>query len=329
MYRAGEWRYRTRADVDCDVENGINQIAPFSAKKSKGSRLKLCFASFAAIMFMVLLLSWRRTMDEAEAADVPLEVDLDQIMNVDEPSLLSTGDSSKLALSRQLAKQQTAQNGGGAQENHTSENETNMTAIRNISANDLWAIHDLLLVGYSAAFMIPQSGGYWEVRDSSVELASLLEDLHPYEACRTMISQELKQDYDSKTKVVAVANASWSCLPANFNRTFFERPFVPEYLHDKHVGIYAGRFPTLRKPYTDLLGSCYNSPWPRTCSYWTALHLMAYRADALMLTKRFLRVVTSLVVGGATMCGGCTLHYRVLHAKLLSKNLEEHLGQTF
>lgn len=340
MYRAGERRSRNRTDVDCDLENAISQSTSASTKKSKFSRLHFRFVSFAAVMLLLLFVFWMMPQEETQIADGPLEVDLDPMMNVDEPPRLSilSRHLSKLSLSRRFSNQKTARPGEElnadnasteTRESQLSENEANRTVIHDIIANDLWAIHDMLLVGYGAVFMIPQSGGYWDVQDSSVEFASILKDLHPFEACRTMIGLELKKDYDKKTKVIAVANATWSCLPANFNRTFFEQPFVPEYLDENRAGIYAGRFPTVRKPYMDLLGSCSDSPWPRTCSYWTALHLMAYRADALMLSNRFLRIMTSLIAGGITMCGGCTLHFRVLLARLLSKNLEEDLGRTF
>jgi hypothetical protein len=48
------------------------------------------------------------------------------------------------------------------------------------------------------------------------------------------------------------------------------------------------------------------------------MHVMALRADALGLGTRFFQTALSVLAGGATMCGGCTLHLQALHAPVLS-----------
>lgn len=81
-------------------------------------------------------------------------------------------------------------------------------------------------------------------------------------------------------------------------------------------GANSARDPKLKD--TSVLGACQNSQWHRTCSFWVSMHVMALRADSLGLGTRFFQTALSVLAGGATMCGGCTLHLQALHAPVLS-----------
>jgi len=74
------------------------------------------------------------------------------------------------------------------------------------------------------------------------------------------------------------------------------------------------------------LGACKGTKWPRTCSYWVSMHTMAYRADALHLSLKFLTALMPILASGATMCGGCTLHMQALHKPVLQPVVISDLG---
>lgn len=185
-----------------------------------------------------------------------------------------------------------------------------------IAPNDLWAIHDLLLVGYSAVFMQKDSAGAEEARQGALSLAKMLPQLHPHGPCREALAAALGDGKVGYDELVRAAKISWSCLPAGFSETSFkfETPFTEAAVNDPGLE-YQGRMP---KVVDAKLGACEGSKWDRTCSYWTSMHLMAYRADALGLTGLFVKALVPLLAGGATQCGGCTRHFRLLHQPLLS-----------
>lgn len=196
-----------------------------------------------------------------------------------------------------------------------------------IVPNDLWAVHDLLLAGYGAIFMKDGSAGKQEVKDATMEFALLLPKLHPHEPCRTALATAL---YGSgqvgEASLKAAARASWECLPGGLADADFEDPFTEGMVDDSNAAFKARMTRLLD---VSLLGACKESRWPRTCSYWTSLHAMAYRADGQQMAGAFLKAVVPVLAGGATLCGGCTLHLRSLLKDVLSQNVLDDLGETF
>lgn len=78
------------------------------------------------------------------------------------------------------------------------------------------------------------------------------------------------------------------------------------------------------------LGACKpDSPEDlRACSYWSAFHALALRADILgaipenrnlNLPNRLFGSIVRIVAGGALFCGGCTVHFRMFFAPLLGQ----------
>lgn len=195
-----------------------------------------------------------------------------------------------------------------------------------IVANDLWGIRDLLLVGYAAVFMVDGSSGKAEVRQHVSDFALMLPHLHPHEPCRLALGEALARAERGREEVFSAASAAWSCLPAQFTADFFKYPFDADAVDDSERA-YDGRMPTIRDP--SLLGVCRGSQWPRACSYWVSMHLLAYRADALGMGESFLRAITAILAGGATMCGGCTLHFRALNSPALSLAMVRDFGDVY
>jgi len=178
-------------------------------------------------------------------------------------------------------------------------------------ANDLWALHDLLLIGYHGIFITQHSPAKREVQDHATSLAKLLPRVHPLKQCRNMIAQVVGKS--EKPNISAVAEAAWACLPANFSAVDFDNVFL------KETDAVQAKMPHPKKP--EILGTCKGSGWPRTCSYWVALHLMAFRADALQLGAEFLHAVVPLLASGVLVCNGCTNHLMALHKPVLSESM--------
>jgi len=203
-----------------------------------------------------------------------------------------------------------------------------------ITPNDLWAIHDLLLVGYDGYFMKKDSPGHAEAQEAAAELARLLPHLHPHLPCREMLTTAMAR-YPPVPRgpseayllpqpaIVEAAEAAWRCLPAAFTVASFTASFSLAALQDDQQAQQA-KDPNLRDH--SVLGACLLSKWPRTCSYWASIHGMALRADALGLGAPFLRAIVPILASGATMCGGCTLHFRALHRPVLSSAMIQDLG---
>mmetsp|Transcript_65751 Transcript_65751/g.140657 ORF Transcript_65751/g.140657 Transcript_65751/m.140657 type:complete len:264 (-) Transcript_65751:601-1392(-) len=202
--------------------------------------------------------------------------------------------------------------------------------LRDVVPNDFWAIHDLIAIGHSAVFMKHGSQGQQEVRDRAQELVGLLQYLHPYAPCRDAVASALEDATSEELRHVAVANAVWACLPGNFSADSFDTAFAyTKFEDDNHLRSMAldARMPHPKDPAA--LGTCRGSSWPRSCSLWVSLHAMAYRADAMQMSKRFLDVVFAVVAGGVTLCGGCTKHFITLHDFALSPALLRDQGSTF
>mmetsp|Transcript_32385 Transcript_32385/g.58858 ORF Transcript_32385/g.58858 Transcript_32385/m.58858 type:complete len:263 (-) Transcript_32385:434-1222(-) len=194
------------------------------------------------------------------------------------------------------------------------------SAPGNIKPNDLWGIHDMLLVGYNALFMKPHSEGFKEVQRAGLQLAQMLPRLHPVKACREQIKTSI-EGADGKDQVRNAAAVSWSCLPANFSAKSFTSAFVGLDDVDTQEEAQKARMPHLVEE--SVLGACKNSKWPRTCSYWASMHLMSYRADQLGMGQQFLAAIFPLIAGGMTLCEGCTKHFRLLNEPALSNTLRD------
>jgi len=199
-------------------------------------------------------------------------------------------------------------------------------AISGVMPNDFWAVHDLLLLGYDAYFMKEGSEGKLQVQQSALELAGLMQDLHPHAPCRQQIGAAFGAAgglAGGASAIIAAAAASWACLPAHYDKLTVKTPFLPELL-----GTSMRAQKTRMSAPLDLntLGACRDSAWPRTCSFWVSMHAMAYRADALGVSTRFLQAVLPVLAGGVTMCGGCTLHLHLLHRPVLPATVLRDLG---
>eukprot|EP00927_Polykrikos_kofoidii_P085597 TRINITY_DN9350_c0_g3_i1.p1 TRINITY_DN9350_c0_g3~~TRINITY_DN9350_c0_g3_i1.p1 ORF type:complete len:216 (+),score=28.20 TRINITY_DN9350_c0_g3_i1:125-772(+) len=168
-------------------------------------------------------------------------------------------------------------------------------------ANDLWGIRDLVLSGYAALFMRRESEGARNVRTAGFNLVELLPKLHPVALCRQKIDEAIKNTANGTTRISFVAQAAWSCLPGNFTPNHFDTPFLDEYLDD-YEKAKASKMVHLNDP--SVLSACKDSAWPRTCSYWSSMHAMAYRADALNLSKPFLRAIFPILASGTIQCVG-------------------------
>eukprot|EP00435_Cladocopium_sp_Y103_P051402 s2238_g15.t6 len=196
--------------------------------------------------------------------------------------------------------------------------------------DDLWAVHDLVLAGYAGIFMKPDSAGLQEVQIASKKLAALLPAIHPLEHCRQQFAMILGGAAGSPvlTEVtddmhIAVARSAWSCLA--LTEASFQDPFLP-----KAIGNFeAYKAAKMTVPKRTLNGVCGQSAWPRTCSYWVSMHLLAARADLLLLGHQLLDALVPILAGGATFCGGCTKHFRALTKPMLSPALVQDFSDVF
>lgn len=178
--------------------------------------------------------------------------------------------------------------------------------------------------------MTDASAGKSEVEESALDLARMLPQIHPYKPCRKQIRIATLRNEMNRQGLIAAANAAWSCLPMGGDGTSitdaFAGAFTPEALDDPALQSGA-RNPSPRQPHT--LGVCRKSAWHRTCSYWVSFHAMAFRADLLGLGPRLLHSLANLIAGGATMCGGCTIHFRALHRPVLSNFVAHDFGNVY
>lgn len=193
------------------------------------------------------------------------------------------------------------------------------------NANDLWGIHDLILLGFRAPFMQPGSAGLQEVQASVGELILMLPQVHPHPPCRQLMTTVVAGTAPGHDRVIQAAQAAWDCLPAKYTPASFSVAFTPDGLDAGSELAGDARDPAVLDP--TVLGACATTQWHRTCSYWVSLHAMAYRADGLRMGPRFLYNVINILAGGATMCGGCTLHLRALHKPVLSSYVVNDLGE--
>lgn len=168
--------------------------------------------------------------------------------------------------------------------------------------------------------MKSNSPGQQEVRKSAEAFAAMLPEIHPTAACREAIKTALGDKSSDLIHLRRAADASLSCLPAKFRRESFSDFFNAS---DTSGDFYSEAFKARNPEVLDkeVLGACKTSLWPRACSYWSSLHLMAYRADLLNKGTQFLHAVVPLLAGGSVLCEGCSLHFRLLFQPLLSDDI--------
>jgi len=167
---------------------------------------------------------------------------------------------------------------------------------------DLWAIHDLLIVGRKGPLLQPTASASHQMVDVAAnKLGSLMCDIHPVPACREAVCQA-----DS---LVTKAEASWNCLGLTADN------FTEAYTSDSQANVDVDRTTPL---FMDRLGVCRDSQWQRACSYWISMHALSIRADIAQKGQEFLQAVVEIIAGGALYCSGCTNHFRLLNKNLLS-----------
>jgi len=171
-----------------------------------------------------------------------------------------------------------------------------------IQPNDLWGMHDLLMVGYAAVFETPDTEGHNIIQQSAITLAQLLPALHPYAPCRNQLASHTGQGSEL---VVRQAKTSWQCLPHTFTTSDFKdsMTFDAECL-DSPLKARTAKFPVISSPAArNALSSCKYSKWDRTCSYWSTIHSLTLRAEALS-SPNFLQLLVTILWGGVTQCAG-------------------------
>lgn len=176
-----------------------------------------------------------------------------------------------------------------------------------ISPLDLWAIHDLLLVGHSAPLLQEPGATPGEgtpvVQAAVASFAGMLHHIHPVPACRAAVG--------NASTIAGKAEASWTCLGLTVKN--FSGAIKQE----------AGQFePDNTEPNFNLLGACSGSKWPRACSYWASMHAMGLRADMLQKGDEFFHSMLRIIAGGALYCFGCTSHFVILNRWLLPAELQ-------
>lgn len=187
--------------------------------------------------------------------------------------------------------------------------------------NDLHGIRDLLLVGWTAPFA--ELHATRSIRNKVLELISMLQWVHPVQACRTALRDVRNQTERGEERVYAAAEAAWRCLPGAFSAEDFDRPFTEELVHagpDKHA---EGKMPQVKNEKKGLLGTCGDSPWSRACSIWVSLHLLTARAEMLGIGGTFLKLAVNIIFGGVTMCKGCQRHFRMFHEGVVEPVIEK------
>lgn len=169
-----------------------------------------------------------------------------------------------------------------------------------IEPNDLWGVHDLLMVGYAAVFIKPDSAGQRQIQSAALNLTKLLADIHPVAPCRT----ELKS-VNTETGAALVAKRAlqtWSCLPHHFTPSDFSKAFDEPCLHDNALAA-AARMPKVLPGIRMQLTACEGSRWDRTCSFWSTIHTITLRAEAVQ-TSSIIPLLLMVLWGGVTQCGG-------------------------
>lgn len=176
-----------------------------------------------------------------------------------------------------------------------------------ISVMDLWAIHDLLLIGNKAPLLEADDAGRPTITAAVNSLAGMLDKIHPVATCRTAVAKA--------TSLQGKADASWSCLGLSAKN--FTGPFTSEKSHFIETA-------NTEPNFGNMLGACAGSNWPRACSYWSSIHSMGVLADLEGKATEYFQAILHIISGGALYCYGCTSHWRFLNKYLLPKDLQPH-----
>lgn len=180
--------------------------------------------------------------------------------------------------------------------------------LQNVVPLDLWAIHDLLIVGKKGPLLRPTAGNSHKMEEEAAQhLGDLMCDLHPIAACREAVCKA--------TSVEDKAAASWSCL--GLTAADFTEAYTPEEANSKAMQEVDRTTPK----FVDKLGVCKDSQWQRACSYWTSMHVLGLRADLLKKGQDFFNTMVQIISGGVLYCTGCTWHFRFLNQNMLSKEV--------
>lgn len=185
-----------------------------------------------------------------------------------------------------------------------------------IVPNDLWAIHDLVLLGYYGVMLKGEhmakntSDALLIAQAAASKISAMLPSIHPVAKCRedlAKVAAETAGSANPASSMERVAETTWTCL--GLSATDFVSPFVSlsapwgQALQDMHS-----------EPNSTLvqLGDCNGSGWPRACSLWASIHSLALRADTLGLGREFFNATVQVLSGGPLFCVGCTRHVRLL-----------------
>jgi len=269
-------------------------------------------------------------------------------------------------------------------------------APEHINKHDLWAINDMLVVGYacptctsSTAVPTPPASTKAAVQAAVIKFALLLPELHPVADCRKEFAVAVAGtpvENQDATFINKMASISRSCIvggPVNCDGAkWFCR------VADVHTGpgpwtqggatsnpdncCRAGRFglghwPICSScgggkaaPVTKCIGSSLvckandrrlqandqgyeqhpaaafssqpdwvtpsacrkpdNTLWPRACSFWSSLHTMSMRADAMGKEFELVASIAPTIASGALLCNGCVKHYMLYMKDLWATN---------
>jgi len=170
-----------------------------------------------------------------------------------------------------------------------------------IQPNDLYALHDLLLVGYAAVFVKVDSAATQQVQDMAVDLTALLPVVHPWAPCRAAFTQ-LEPLADPADTIARAARVAWDCLPHEFKSTDFSATFDRQCITDVALAKSA-KNPKVLPAARSSLSTCEASKWDRTCSYWSVIHSTALWAESSS-QPLVLKLLIVLLWSGATQCSG-------------------------
>lgn len=185
-----------------------------------------------------------------------------------------------------------------------------------INKFDLWGIHDMLIAGYACP-ACEADAEKRKVEDATVEFAKLLPEIHPIKKCRDGFQAvanrheggEGGMPLHTEDMINMMAETSWTCLDKSFTcssdswfctiqdasipglKKYASRPSVPAF-----VGPLAGN-----------LGACSTvnpkeTQWSRACSFWSVIHVLGIRADALRKQIELLSSLVPILAGGALLC---------------------------
>uniref|UniRef100_A0A7S2QJP3 Uncharacterized protein n=1 Tax=Zooxanthella nutricula TaxID=1333877 RepID=A0A7S2QJP3_9DINO len=192
--------------------------------------------------------------------------------------------------------------------------------------------------------------GLAQTQQAAVNLALLVQDLHPWRSCREAFAQNVREwqqcnrtggsgakwEYcDDLELVTKQAAEAWACVGVKEDMITVTCNGLDEdctgepitSLRDPEGGSGLKQVSNA-EPYRNYiingdevsspLGACWQggpdkegyatgeTKWLRACSFWTAFHSMALRADALGgdLPNQLFGTIIRLVAGGALWCGG-------------------------